>query len=275
MAKKSEAEICALFAEQAKKQGFEVHGEVNGWDLLLIWKGEPTDEFTENPKSTRGYNRRRGPRWKLETGDQIAVEAKARQCPEAFGQAIGRQDRMYGAGPDFIALLAPSWASGYRAIARRCGFLLFDSSHYEGVELMRYNKRTRELYTSFESIRPKETSRLTFKQKLWVPPVVAESVVAGASSPSGLTPWRVKALKICSKLRDTGEITSRDFKDIGLSMSRWKTGHHKSRWLIDTGRKKGRLKIYTINDPVPPDFPDIGWEAERDEIARIDAEKKT
>ncbi len=267
MTKKSEAEICALFTEQAREQGFEVHGEVNGWDLLLVWKGDSIDEHTDIPR--RGFSTKREPSWTLKPGDQIAIEAKAKATPEAFGQAIRRQSRMFGAGPDFIGLLAPSWSSGYQLIAMRLGFLLFDSDHYEGKRKKRRVGREREAYTSFASIRPKESMRLEFKRKLWTPPVVAESVVAGAPSPSGLTQWRVAALKICAKLRETGEITSRDFKELKLSMSRWKSGNHKSRWLVDTGRKRGRLTIYTINDPVPPDFPDIGWETERDAIAAL------
>lgn len=164
MTKKNEAEICALFTEQARKQDFEIHDEVNDWDLLLVWKNNSIDKHTDIPRPK--FSTKRKPSWTLKPSDQIAIEAKAKATPETFEQAIRRQNRIFGTRPDFIKLLAPSWSSGYQLIAMRLEFLLFDSDHYKNKHKKQHINKKKKTYTNFTSIRPKESIRLEFKHKL-------------------------------------------------------------------------------------------------------------
>ena len=59
-----------------------------------------------------------------------------------------------------------------------------------------------------------------------------------------MTPWKVKALRLCIVLRDRGYITSKDFKDLGLSPTVWR-----SRWLVPDG--KVRVNNRAVQKLVP------------------------
>jgi hypothetical protein len=264
MSKKlSEGEICELFRHCAEQQGWTVYPEVSSWDLVLVWEH---DDRCMDPPHWKG----RDPVFMIRRGDQVAVEAKARSKLDAFAQAIDR--RPSGSrGPDFIALLAPSWTSSHKTIAHELGFLLFDSSHYVPVEASR--RRLGGSSSLVKDIRYFDKNRLVYGDKMWVPPVVS-SMGAGVPSPSALTPWRVKALKMCGLLRSRGHVTSGDFKLIGLSFARWRMGHPGQKWLEDSGEKIGRSTKWVLPEELPLDFPDLGWESERDEIMAVEAAKE-
>lgn len=256
----SEAEVCAKFTKEATEAGFKVYPEVSSWDMVLVW-----DRAPEIKK--RIYKGEERVVWQLLPGDQIAVEAKAKSTPEAFSQAISRQNRMVKSGPNFIALLAPSW-KGYELIAQRCGFMLFDSSYYE-EEIVRSSRTGKKSRIKFiNTIKPPERMRLHFEKGLWLPPVISDKIIAGSSSPESLTKWRVEALRMCARLRNGDKVTSKDFKDVGLNIDTWR--HKGRRWIVDSGEKIGRLKLYELGVPIKSSFPDIGWEGTRNAIVESD-----
>jgi len=61
----------------------------------------------------------------------------------------------------------------------------------------------------------------------WVP-----DVVAGASAPVALTPWKIGAIKLVVTLDRRGYLTRGDFKHFEISMSRWT----QEKWLVKDGR---------------------------------------
>lgn len=91
---------------------------------------------------------------------------------------------------------------------------------------------------------------------LWIPPIKTDKP-AGVASPKRLTEWRVKALKMCILLEQR-DVTSSDFKDLGLSMSIWK-----KKWLTESG-KSSRLTLYKAKKT--DDYPSIGWETEMEKL---------
>lgn len=239
-----ESELCEKFIAAAVKDGWTVYPECKEWDLVLV-----------------------------KAGTQIAVEAKSRANVQSIVQTVKRNRhlRLSGrgylakSGPDFKAVLVPKASPEYR---RLCAFLKIK------VFCLRYCEKWKRDW--FEHDRkiievPEERFRLDYEKPLWTPPVVPENVQAGVSSPSPLTPWRVKALRMCARLRAGESVTSKTFKEMGISITRWKQGRNP--WIVDSGERDGRHYLYTINDPVPADFPDVGWEEERDAIIAADEEE--
>ena len=228
----TEAELCALFRTAATGDGWTVYPEVDGWDLLLVWE------------------RKARPPTGVRRGDQVAVEAKSRASVTAMAQCL---DRCEGAvkGPDFRAVLAPRASEDFRRVAGALGIGIYTLEHCRPGERTPRSRRKR--------VRAPER-RMTFDEPLWTPPVVSEGP-GGAPSPRALTPWRVKALRICALLRTRGWVTSKDFEAAGVSMTNWR-----KRWIRRDG-SVGRLARYVLAEA--HDFPDIGFEAERDALAAL------
>lgn len=259
----NEAELCTLFADAARLDGWTVYPEVLDWDLVLVWErddGRP-ESSSRDPRGSV-----------IRKGDQIAVEAKGRATAAALKQAHKRMMPRGGSskGPDFKAVLVPSAPDGFTYCAAQMQLTVFDSWNYESSKPS--GRRYRHMEPWRRPVLPVFDLRLTdrWNGKMWVPPVVPENVEAGVPSPQGLTPWRVKALRVCHLLRTRGWVTSADFKRIGIDIGRWRNWGSKS-WLKDSGRRDGRRHVYELAEPLPSDFPDIGWEVERDAIAAQEA----
>jgi len=260
----NEAELCALFAEAARQDGWTVYPEVNDWDLVLVWNnpdGRPKAALQRYGRSDLGFAVRQG--------DIIAIEAKSRATTAALMQAHKRQmppatTARTRKGPDFKAVLVPKAPKGFKYVAGEMELGVFTSHNYE--EQKPGGRRWKWTDPWRVPIEPAFQLRLTerWAGKMWLPPVVPEND-AGVPSPTSLTPWRVKALKICALLRTRGGVTSADFNEIGISITRWRNNGRYS-WLVDSGERDGNRYIYVLPDELPDDFPDIGWEAERDLI---------
>lgn len=232
---KSESEICTLFAEKAHRGGWKVYPEVSSWDLLLVWEGHDKKSFLYRD---------------LREGDQLGIEAKTRANFKGLAQCIKRHPDRCRTGPDFIGILAPKITEDFSFVAANLGFSTFSNEHYEG--------------SARKHIFVTDSKRLNPSQKLWVPPVVPD-IVPGQPSPSPLTKWRVKALKMCAILRKRGYLTTKDFDRIGISKETWR-----DRWIERDGRDGRYVKyvgMFGVND-----FPDKGWEKERDEIVEASPE---
>jgi len=262
-----EAELCSLFIEAAREDGWTAYPEVGEWDIMLVWEGDPIDSIEESNSSYRGKAI-----WTLETGDQMGVEAKVRATTDAIMQAVGRNkhsDTGSGynnnpVGPAYKAVLAPKVSPSYSQICRLLKLGSFDHRNYGSWKHRKWSRDMDRI-----KIRPARFSRLEYEKGLWLPPIVPTSVVAGSPSPRPLTHWRAQALRLCAHLREHGEVTSKDFKEFNIDINRWRNQGVRS-WLVDTGRRDGRSYIYEMADPLPRGFPDVGWEDERDRIVEQD-----
>lgn len=225
-----EAELCERFAAAARHQGWEPYPEVGGWDLVLVWRGEPT-RF-------------------LRTGDQIGVEAKLRAGVEVLAQVLQRGRYQ---GPDFRAVLVPKASKDFRFLARELRVPIYD--------LRDCAIRRRASWGDWPVIQPADGLRWEPKRRLWLPPVPLQAP-GGQPAPRRLTSWRVAALRLCTLIRDRGFLTSADFTREKIAISTWR-----DRWIKPdyAAPREGRLLRYV---PIPGrGLPDAGYEAERDALA--------
>lgn len=196
----TEVELCTWFQGVAQEQGYTVYNEWADYDQLLV----ATD------------------------GTQIGVEAKLRANSEVLSQAINgwqwreRGDEWADRGPHTRAVLVPIASKAFRYIADALGVVVFTRRAYEKSRWRR--RRFWDL--------PKE-DRYQWGKGVDLPPFIPD-VVAGKPSPVRLTPWKIKAIRLCNRLRDKGFVTVHDFKEFKVSPTRW---HH--HWL-KPGGKEGR-----------------------------------
>ena len=208
----------------AAPEDWVFHPECGGWDLLV-----------ETP-------------W-----GQLGIQAKLKANLSVLEQAI--RHRFHGTGPAFHSVLVPRSSGDFDAVARALKVIVFNPDpNYGGDGL---------IFKAFGYHCLIDARRWHHDDEHKIPPVQSHQK-AGVPSPSPLTPWRVKALKLCALLRQRAYVTSRDFKDAGVSMTTWTRDE---RWLRPAG-KEGRLTkyagIYTA-----PDFPDRGWEAEQKALMEV------
>lgn len=185
----------------------------------------------------------------VNTDCQIGIEAKLRPSIEALAQVVVRC-KWSDSGPLYVAVLAPRPSRAYRTVAAELRIHIYDTTALD--------TKDRYLVRRFYEEPPKTLAR-EWADDIALPPIVPKRQ-AGLPSPSPLTPWRVAALKLCAVLRAKGHVTPADFKAAGIDSRRWTDNH---RWL-----KPGAARGEWLGNFEAPDFPDRGWEAERDEIAR-------
>ena len=232
----NETQLCEKFISAADEDGWTVYPEVKKWDMVLVWENDPL------------------PAYDLQTGDQVAVEAKTRANIKSLYQAHSRcRGRK---SPNFRAVLAPKASKEFKYVAGRLKTGVFTLDHCEGGESKYYRRR---------KVRP-PSWRFDPDAQLWLPPVVPD-IQAGVSSPQPLTKWRVKALKLCKILDQRGWVTSKDFKALDLSMKIWKG---RKNWLRHDG-KVGRCYRYVKGSG--KGFPSKGWETEMEAIEISDDER--
>ena len=179
---------------------------------------------------------------RIGVGDQVGVEAKLRGNVSVLRQAADGMRYPYR-GPRFGGVLVPKAGKDFCRVAF---FLKLN------VWVLAY-KHLRVAY-------PHEG-----RKPLWVPPVVPLHD-AGVPSPSPLTPWRVKALELCNLLDTGAEVTRNDMKKMGLDPKIWMF----KKWLVPTGKKRGRSELLRKPDDIGPDWPAIGFENEAQEIAALE-----
>lgn len=201
----NEADLCASFIEQVGKwhrtDEWTAYPETEGWDILLV----------------------------RSDGIQIGIEAKMQFNVKVLDQAIETYTRgFYDKGPDFRAILVPAYATDkLSTIADRLG-----------VTVIRCSKPQRGIWHGLSPGLP--SANWDYDDRYWHPwcPVEREilpdyvpDVVAGASAPVKLSRWKIQAIKLQIVLRDR-PVTRSDFKELGLSPSRWLDRFNG--WLVPT-----------------------------------------
>lgn len=182
-------------------------------------------------------------------GSQLGVQAKMKPNIKVLYQAIRRPYN----GPRYRSVLVPKASREFRHVARSLGLYVFTS---------RMNL-TMPGYTNLITL---GGLKVWEGRPLWLPPVPSTEK-AGTSSPRQLTRWRVQAIKLCLRLKEQGYITSKDFKEFGISKHTWVV----NKWIRPYG-KKGRLKCY-VQANEGKFLPIVGFETIADQIKDIENQK--
>jgi hypothetical protein len=206
-----ETDLCAWFQGVAEEAGYTVYNEWGGFDQLLV----------------------------AADGTQIGVEAKLRANSEVLSQAANgwhhRTRKDWIASAQFRAVLVPRTSKSFRYVSDCLGVIVFAQRDYEKSRWRR--KRFWELPTA---------EHYQWGEGVELPPFVPD-VMGGKRAPVRLTPWKIKAIRLCIRLRDNGYVTIRDFKEFGVSPTRWY-----NHWLTPGG-KEGRATKWVLKHPAGSD----------------------
>lgn len=220
----TEAALCADFIAKVKKQpwGKDVgtwvcYAETAGWDILMVRK---------------------------EDGCQIGIEAKLDLNLAVVNQALNGSGAVYREeGPDFRAVLVPAerinqdYVPLCNAIGITVMWIPYDPERY--YHFHPHPPTIKGTYNWGNEWHP------MLPMKRHVLPEYIPDVIAGASAPVQLSPWKIAALKLCVLLED-GPVNRADLKALNLSPTRWTDRHFG--WLQPTAQ--GYLKSQRC-----PDFP--------------------
>lgn len=209
----SEIEVCAQFIAKLP-EGWIAYPETEGWDILLVRDAD---------------------------GTQIGIEAKLTLNAKVLLQAIeGVYSRYFNnrGEPDFRAVLVPSGTAGHELsiLAKRLGVTVIEIMSNEANEYaataegLRYGLRNyRSNVAFFSPDLPRMDNHWTTEDH-WIDrvpykrhklPEYVPDVKAGASGPSSLSPWKIKAIKIAITLEKRGYVTIADFKHLDIQRQRW------------------------------------------------------
>lgn len=211
----NEAELCQGFTAAARDAGCKVWSEA-GFDLLL--------------QATIDYPMR----MPIRRGDFVGIEAKMTGNFKVLSQI--RKRLSYDKGPDFYSVLVRKASEDFCTIARELRVMVITPAELnaELSKMLQYNWRTEGCLRYLPAGKP------------WHPDIEVD-IPAGQASPRQQTQWKMKAIELCVRARKKGHLTSRDFFDHNLSMTVWKN----RQWIVPTGEKAGRLKIYRLGDNAP------------------------
>lgn len=211
----SEAAMCAAFIQWAQRAKWVAYPETQGWDVLLV----------------RGSD-----------GFQIGVQAKQTLNLDVICQTLeSRWDG--GVGPDCRALLVPKskMASQFASIAQNLRFTVITAEGPGEIDKRGNVKRPGGYWTqAFRPNLPNEGSSYFSDHGDWfercperrhVLPEYVPDVAAGASGPTQLTQWKIRAIRAAIWLHRQGAITRSELRALGMDPRRW-TGN----WLIPTER---------------------------------------
>lgn len=235
----SENKLCEAFVEIARAKGWRVYPETSGWDILLV---ATSDVKTENARH----------------GDQIGIQAKLRANTEVLAQAIPPiYDSYESHGPHYRAVLVPMMYGDFQAVAQRLRvwpFAMYKSvRHWVGDKQLNYG-----LDENVLAWLPPEGDnrdiRIDSQKTCWTPEVEVWTP-PGVNSPRSISKWKISAVKLCLKMRETGFVTSADFKALGLHMSAW----HARDWIMASGKHEGRLTKYVVNPNPRMPLPDVQY----------------
>lgn len=248
----SEADLCAGFRTWATAKGWAVHPEVGDWDMVLT--PSETGVREERYNALGDLTRHLG--WIPGQTDQVGVQAKLLGNVDVLAQATrGRHT-----GPAWRLVLVPRPSDNFIELADRLGILV---AHPE-VQLGRRGfargakVQWRAASNGFEI--DGHALSVPVSRQLELPPIVTD-MPAGTRSPKQLTKWKVKALRLCRRLKNHGYLTPADFKTEKVDKRIWL-----DRWL-DTCRESGNV-VYTARPGA--ELPDVGWE----EVSAALAEKE-
>jgi hypothetical protein len=199
-----EADLCAAFIE-ALPDSWTAYPETAGWDILLVRKKD---------------------------GFQIGIQAKLRLNTDVINQAIDEYGYWSAAdpGPDCRALLVPE-SKGFARICQYLALVVITPS-----QPISYGPKATRSRWRFDPSLPEVGHYLAGDWPEWAPatrcklPAYVPDVIAGASAPTQLTDWKIKALKLAVLLEKNGAVQRTDFKHLQLDHRRWVEG----RWLSIT-----------------------------------------
>lgn len=227
-----EAELCEQLRGVARAVGFKVYAETGGHDLLLI-AGADCKGFKE--------------------GDQIGIQAKLRENIQVLAQALPAKG-IYSQGPHYYAVLVPHASAEFKQVAHaaQISVIAGDSlaprrfggrSNYEGG-LGEYT-----MTSDFGRVRWFRQDHMA--KPCWVPDCEVDGLKAGVAGPVQITKWKMQAIKLCMVGVERGYLTSRDFKDHGIEMSRWlaKGWIEGYDFIVHEGK---RMKRYILRDDAKP-----------------------
>jgi hypothetical protein len=216
---KTENELCNVLIDYARLNGWKVYPETSGFDILLV------------------------------KDIQMGIQAKLKANIDVLAQVV----KYDNASPHLKAILVPIASKEFREIANALKIFVIEAATLSWNFNTWKEVWTKEIKISLDSYNKKYL--IMPKEECWIPDIEI-NVAAGIKSPKTITPWKIKAVLLCIKLRQFGFITSKDFKDEGLSMTIWK----RKKWIIDSGSKNGNLIKYIVNTKVElPDqkYPEI------------------
>jgi hypothetical protein len=195
---RSEVELCSAFLETFRREyagKWVAYAETEGWDILLV---------------------------RLKDGFQIGIQAKLTLNIAVINQCLASGESAGEVGPDCRALLVPqSGGSSYQAVCQYIGLTIVSVLPQRAcIEPKLPGPNTRSPKSAWHEWCPTNRHSL---------PIYIPDVVAGASAPVRLTPWKIKALKIAALIEARGSVSRSDFKHIGLDPRRWTA---RNGWLL-------------------------------------------
>jgi hypothetical protein len=215
---KDENEMMEAFGAHARAEGWLVFPETSGFDMLLV----ATDRV-----HALG----------VQPGDQVGVEGKRACNMRVLVQAMPKNT---GAGPHYHLVVVPRLDPDFAELARTVGIMAVAAANRDwgrsrGLWVKSDFRFDLKIFPTFY--------RQYYEEPCWHPEVEIW-VPSGVASPKTISPWKVKAVRLCMVARRQGFLTSDDFRQHSISMGVWRT----RRWLIPTGEKKGRLTKYVLNE---------------------------
>jgi hypothetical protein len=216
-----ESDLCATFIAALPKE-WTAYAETAGFDIVLV----------------------------RSDGFQIGVEAKLKLNAEVILQAAEGTMGHWSAdmpGPDCRAVLVPMGCN--QSLSPLLRYLHITCIECKFGEISRHDSRFQPyLPVPKQDWHTEQWYELAPARRLVLPDYVPD-VVAGASGPSALTPWKVKAIRIVITLERRGFITRDDFKHFQIDMSRWTQGG----WIekhADGGWVAGALPNFRHQHPI-------------------------
>lgn len=238
----SERALCNVLAAAVRACGWRWYPETSGWDALIVLPDE----------TQVGVQAKQAP--------NVKVLAQALPNLTARGWPVRQKPSPADVpGPDVRAVLVPDCDGVFRGLADHLGLLVLRGGvlRGDGRESFWYDRAWPDMGAAhLEGAQYLErvvarAPRFPHSRREWVPPF-EPNVPAGVPSPSGVTPWRVSAAKLCAEIRAGLTPTAKQLEERGMSLSRWRA------WLDPVEGTKPRR--YALRDGTYlPDvsFPDV------------------
>lgn len=218
---RTEADLCAAYADEARAAGWVVYPETAGFDMLMV-----------------------RPEGDAHAGVQIGVEAKLTLNAKVAAQILDSVpfEEKWERGPDYRVALVGSigGAAGIATLLQRCGVVVV-APHAGAHEGSTYSYS--HLWPTDNAARPSRwqlggDARCAWfdwnpKQRCELPEFVP-TVAAGVPAPLQLSRWKIGALRVVAHLQIHGSISPAEIKQYGCDPSRWCRGP--VRWLDPAAR---------------------------------------
>jgi len=239
---KPESDLCEWFMAAAREKGWTCYPETSDWDILLV-----RDDIQV------GVQAKMTPNVKLLKQclpDRLRWSTSMLAHPEKF--------RGYVTGPNFRVALVPlkgkaKSLENFEFVAKTLGIWVVEKNNLKSKKM---NERYDFGIGILEDQKHMDSHDWKPMKKCWIPDVVPD-VEAGVKSPVSLTRWKQSAMRLIARARVRGYVTSKDAKELGVSMERFVarfSANHEP-WMKFVG-KQGRFHKYALQgeDPERPDL---------------------